>query len=255
VSVRDAPLDGPAVVLDGVSIDFPLYPPSTAGLKELVTGRFRGRRGARTFRALRDVTLTVDPGEVLGIVGPNGSGKSTLLRVVAGIYEPDAGKVRTRGRISLLAGLGAGFEEHLTGIENIYLNGSILGLGRQQMRTRILEIVEFAGLAEFADQPLRTYSSGMRARLGFSIAACLEPEILLLDEILGAGDLDFADKSRRRIEEMATGRSTVLMVSHQLDAVGRMCDRVACIVGGELVALGDPESAIEVYQSHRRSGA
>lgn len=248
--------DGPVIELDGVAVDFPRYRPSTAGLKELFTGRF-GRRfaGPKLFRALDGISLAVERGEVLGVVGPNGSGKSTLLRVIAGIYEPDEGTVRLRGRVSLLSGLGAGFEDQLTGWENIFLHGSVLGLGRGEVRRRAAAIVEFSGLGDSIEQPMRTYSSGMRARLGFSIAAVLEPEVLLLDEVLEVGDLEFSHKSRRKIEEFAAGESTVVIVSHNLDTLKRMCGRAGCIVGGRLVALGDPETAIEAYRDHQKGRA
>ena len=250
---RSSVHSGFVIDLVEVCLDFPRYRTSGGSLRELATRRFTARRGPRTFRALSNVSLQVPAGEVIGVIGPNGGGKSTLLRVIAGIYQPDEGTVTTQGRISLLSGLGAGFEGHLTGKENIFLGASVLGLKRAIVRERLPEIVDLSGLEQFLDQPLRTYSSGMRARLGFAIAATLEPTILLLDEVFGVGDLAFAQRSRQRIEEIAASSSTVVIVSHQFDVLRRLCSRVAVVRGGHLKVFDDPEAAIETYRSYPAS--
>jgi ABC-type polysaccharide/polyol phosphate transport system ATPase subunit len=227
-----------AIEIENLSLDFPRQPKGGGMLRELLTGRFRKNdQRARWFRALDGLNLHVSPGEVVGIIGPNGGGKSTLLRVIAGIYAPDEGRVLTRGRVTLLSGVGTGFQRDLTGRENIHLTGSIHGF----------EVITFAGIGDFIDQPLRTYSSGMRARLGFSIISHMEPDILLLDEVMSVGDHDFKTRSRKRIEEMVQGDATVVIVSHSVSLLRQQCDRVHCLVDGKLVTDGDKEAAFECY--------
>jgi len=241
-----------AIQLEGVSLDYPKQKSGGGLLREVLTGRFRKTRDAAAWhRALDKLDLTVNRGEVVGVVGPNGSGKSTLLRVVAGIYAPDEGTVRTRGRITLLAGVGTGFNRELTGRENIMLTGSIFGFDRQQMNDMAPSIIEFSGIGNFIDEPLRTYSSGMRARLGFSIVSHMEPNILLLDEVMSVGDHDFRKRSRARIEEMVRGDATVVIVSHSVNLMRDLCDRVFYLENGQFKTDGDPETAIKQYQSDK----
>ena len=201
------------------------------------------------FRALEKISLDVKKGEVVGLMGANGSGKSTLLRVIAGIYAPDEGSVRVRGRVTLLAGIGTGFQLDLTGRENIMLTGSIYGYSKMEISKMEEEIIEFSGIREFIDQPIRTYSAGMRARLGFAIVSNLEPDILLLDEVMSVGDTDFRQKSRNKIEQLIKGDATVVIVSHSKSIIKSMCDRVFAIEDGKIITDGSIETALEYYES------
>lgn len=238
------------IQVEDVVLDFPLRKTGHTFLKEIITGRFRSTKNQDThFRALDGISLEVNKGEVLGIMGPNGAGKSTLLRVIAGIYAPDSGRVRTQGRVTLLATLGAGFQKDLTGIENCFLNGSILGFSRQEVKELLPDIISFSGIDDFVYQPIRTYSSGMKARLAFSIASNMEPELLLIDEILAVGDADFVKRSQSRIREMVAGDATVIVVSHQLATLRNICNRVFCLHRGEFVTDGsDMDVAFDAYK-------
>ncbi len=200
--------------------------------------------------ALQDVTLEVERGEVVGLIGPNGSGKSTLLKVVAGITLPTAGELFAQGRIGTLIEVGAGFHPEMTGRENIYLNGSILGLSRQERDRHVSQIVEFAELPEFIDIPVKKYSTGMFVRLGFSVATMVPPDILLVDEILSVGDLAFQRKSIARMRELKRSETTIIFVSHNMDAVRHFCTRGVFLDNGRVVVDGTPEEAIERYYSH-----
>ena len=182
-------------------------------------------------------------------MGANGSGKSTLLRVIAGIYAPDEGSVNVQGRITLLAGIGTGFQQDLTGRENIYLTGSIYGYSKREISDLENEIIEFSGIHDFIDRPIRTYSAGMRARLGFAIVSNLEPDILLLDEVMSVGDAEFRKKSREKIEELINGEATVIIVSHSKSIIKGICDRIFAIDKGRIVTDGKIESAFEFYDS------
>ncbi|MEC8258042.1 MAG: ABC transporter ATP-binding protein, partial [Candidatus Thermoplasmatota archaeon] len=207
------------------------------------------KKSTRLFRALEKISLDVKKGEVVGLMGANGSGKSTLLRVIAGIYAPDEGSVRVRGRVTLLAGIGTGFQLDLTGRENIMLTGSIYGYSKMEISKMEEEIIEFSGIREFIDQPIRTYSAGMRARLGFAIVSNLEPDILLLDEVMSVGDTDFRQKSRNKIEQLIKGDATVVIVSHSKSIIKSMCDRVFAIEDGKIITDGSIETALEYYES------
>jgi ABC-type polysaccharide/polyol phosphate transport system ATPase subunit len=184
-------------------------------------------------------------------MGANGSGKSTILRVIAGIYTPDEGKIRVEGRVTLLSGVGTGFQQDLTGRENMMLSGSIFGFSTKKMTELAEKIIVFSGVEEFIDDPLRTYSSGMRARLGFAIISHLEPDILLLDEVMSVGDYEFRKKSRERIEELVRGDATVVIAGHSISIMRSLCDRVYALSNGEIVTDGDMESAFEYYQSEK----
>ena len=199
----------PSIVVQDVALRFP----KQRGLIRLVLGLFRKQKPCE-FVALKSVSLEVQKGEVVGIIGRNGSGESTLLRVIAGIYPPDQGEVHAAGDISLLAGLGTGFSQHQTGRENALLYGSILGHSEREMDEKIDEIIEFSELGSFIDEPLRTYSAGMKARLGLAVASAINPNILLIDEVLGVGDPNFREKSKKKILDMVKGASTVVIVSH-----------------------------------------
>ena len=204
-------------------------------------------KGKGHFKALKQLSLEVNKGEVLGIIGRNGSGKSTLLRVMSGIYQPDEGMVKVRGRVSLLAGVRVGLNENLNGRENVHLYGSILGHKKEIMDGMMDDIIEFSELDEFFDQPLRTYSSGMRARLGIAIASAVEPEVLLIDEVLGVGDPQFREKSKQRILSLVKSTSTVVLVSHSFGLMREICDRVALVHEGQIHCIGDPKETIRAY--------
>ena len=203
------------------------------------------------FRALNNINLEINKGEVVGIMGPNGSGKSTLLRVIAGIYAPDDGSIKVKGKTTLLAGIGTGFQLDLTGRENIKLTGSIFGFSQKEITNMEEKIIDFSGIRDFIDDPIRTYSAGMRARLGFAIISNLEPDILLLDEVMSVGDHEFRKKSRERIEELIKGDATVVIVSHSKSIIKSMCDRVYGVSNGEIVTDGDLDSAFEFYESEK----
>lgn len=208
-----------------------------------------GRKKDDTFTALGGVSLEIKEGETIGLIGRNGAGKSTLLRVIAGIYRPDAGRVRVAGHVSLLAGLGVGFNVNLSGRDNIYLYGSILGHPREVMDEVMDQVIDFSELRAFIDQPLRTYSSGMRARLGFSVASAIDPEILLIDEVLSVGDQEFKERSTDRIKEMVGEAGTVVIVSHSFNTVKELCTRLIMMERGKIIMVGPPEEVIDHYWS------
>jgi ABC-type polysaccharide/polyol phosphate transport system ATPase subunit len=219
-------------------------------LKDLVVKRqlFKIRQDRQYIEAVRNVTFSVPEGKVLGIIGPNGSGKSTLLKLLAGIYRPDSGKLSVRGRISALLSLGVGFHPDLTGRENIMIGGLSLGLSRGQVRQSFDEIVHFAELEDFIDAPVRTYSSGMYARLAFSIAVHVNPDILLLDEVLAVGDASFLEKSRARMDKFKEQGKTILLVTHDLNTVQNWCHQALLLNQGELQAFGDAKEVIALYR-------
>jgi len=235
----------PAVVVTDVSKRFRLYKDKSTSLKERVT---RLRRSVfDEYWALRNVSLEVPPGTTYGLIGHNGSGKSTLLRLMAGIHRPTTGKVDVRGRVSALLELGAGFHPELTGRENVYLNGSILGLGRKAINAKLDEIVEFAGLGEFIDSPVKIYSSGMFVRLGFSVAVHVEPDILIIDEVIAVGDEDFQRRCFDHLYRLRNQGATIIMVTHSLPLVQTMCDNAAWLDHGELRAVGRAPEVVHQY--------
>lgn len=206
----------------------------------------RGR--SQDFWAVRDVSFAVERGEALGIIGHNGAGKSTILKLLSSITVPTSGRITINGRLSALIEVGSGFHPELTGRENIYLNGSILGMRHREIAEKLDSIVEFAGIRQFIDTPVKRYSSGMYVRLGFSIAAHLDPDILLLDEVLAVGDAAFQAKCLQRIGELQKAGTTIVFISHDLAAVERVCDRVLLMQRGEVVADGAPSQTIAEYQ-------
>lgn len=207
-----------------------------------------------TFWALKQVSFVARAGDIVGVIGRNGSGKSTLLLAIAGILRPDTGAVRTFGRTSTLMTLGAGFDPELNGRENIYLNGAFLGLSKPKVDALLSDIVEFADLGPFIDVPLKKYSTGMRARLGFSIVAHVQSEILLLDEVLAVGDEEFRSRSRERIFELIEQARAIVVVSHDLAFIERTCTKCLWLEHGEVVAFGEPQSVIADYRARSRSG-
>jgi len=202
----------------------------------------------KRFCALKDVSFEVRRGESIGLIGRNGSGKSTTLGLIANVLRPNEGSVKTFGRISSLLELGAGFHPELSGAENIFLNGILLGMTRRQVKERFREIVEFSELENFLEQPIRTYSSGMIARLGFSVAVHLDPEILLLDEVLTVGDMAFAEKCFKRIKSFREKGVTIMFVSHSPEMVTSFCDRAIWLNGGTVARIGDAKTVCDEYQ-------
>ena len=208
---------------------------------------FRSLRPDELVHALDDVSFNVDTGTTFGVIGENGSGKSTLLKVVAGIAKPTSGRVEVRGKVSALIELGAGFHPEITGRENIFINGIMLGLTKKQIHERYDEIVRFAELEEFIDAPVKTYSSGMYMRLGFSIAINVNPNVLLVDEVLAVGDASFVPKCLDRIDDFRRRKKTILFVSHDLSTVEKICDRVAWLKHGRVQTIGEPRRVIDAY--------
>jgi ABC-type polysaccharide/polyol phosphate transport system ATPase subunit len=235
-----------AISAEGVSRRFTVHARETRTLKDIVIAR--GRTGAQDVWALKDVTAQIEPGEAVGLIGRNGSGKSTLLRVLAGIIKPTTGTVRVEGRIGSLLELGAGFHPDFSGRENVYLNGSIQGLRRTEIRDRFDEIVAFAEVEHAIDRPVRTYSSGMAMRLGFAIAAFLQADVLLLDEVFAVGDENFQRKCFGVIAAFKNQGGTILFVSHDAQAVERLCERSILLSGGEKAYDGPTHEAIARYR-------
>lgn len=238
------------IELDHVSKWYPKYQPLLKGIKSSLlqlpdTIRSFGRE---RFVALDDVSLQIKKGETVGLIGSNGAGKSTMLGLIAGVISPARGRVEVSGRVAPLLELGAGFHLDLTGRENIVLNGVLLGLTRQEVLARMDEIIAFSELDDSLDQPLRTYSTGMMARLGFSIAVHLEPEVLLIDEILSVGDLHFQFKCNDKIDAFRRRQVTMVIVSHSIEQIQRLCDRVIWLAGGRVVGDGAPEVVLPQYR-------
>ncbi len=239
------PSSSVAVALDGLGKKFRLTHDRNWTLKATMLAGHRTRY--EEFWALRKLSLEVEQGQTFGIIGGNGSGKSTLLKVLAGILRPDEGKATVNGRLSALLELGAGFHPELTGRENVYLNGAILGFTKRDIRQRFDDIVAFAELDRFIDEPVRNYSSGMYVRLGFSVAIHVEPEVLLVDEVLAVGDLTFQKRCLDRFAHLKAEGRTIIVVSHDLDMVGWLCDRTAWIQQGSLRAIGPSSEVIDRF--------
>ena len=238
--------DKHAVVVDELWKSFRLYQEKNQYLKATI---LKGRRAKyREFWALKGVEFEVPHGQTFGVIGPNGSGKSTLLKCMAGILRPEKGRATVHGRVSALLELGAGFHMELTGRENVFLNGAILGLTKREVELRFDDIVAFAGLEEFIDTPVKNYSSGMFVRLGFAVAAHVEPEVLLIDEVLSVGDESFQRQCAEKIEQFRTDGRTIVFVSHGLGQVEQLCERVAWIDHGELADVGPAADIITKYR-------
>jgi lipopolysaccharide transport system ATP-binding protein len=242
-------MSDPLIVFDHVSKSYPLYHHVTAGVKSLLFNFPKAIRSMRDtkFEALEDISFEVNKGEALGIIGRNGAGKSTILGLIAGVLRPTKGVVTVRGRISPLLELGGGFHPELTGRENIMLNGVLLGMTRAEISGKMDEIIEFAELRDFIEQPIRTYSSGMLARLGFSVVASLDPEILLIDEILAVGDLAFQEKCAKKMMGFKKTGVTIVFVSHSMAPVTALCDRALWVDNHRVKAMGDTGEAVEKY--------
>lgn len=237
----------PAISVKNLSKCYQLYAQPIDRLKQFL---WRGRRQYfREFWALRDVSFDIAKGEVLGIIGRNGAGKSTLLQLLCGTLNPTDGSVNVQGRIAALLELGSGFNPEFTGRENVYLSASILGLSQQEIDERFEAIVDFSGIRDFIDQPVKTYSSGMYVRLAFSVATSVDPDILIVDEALSVGDGEFARKSFDRIRAMKEAGKTILFCSHTLYQVEAFCDRVLWLDRGRLMNLGDPQDVVQCYSN------
>lgn len=234
--------------VDHVGMKFNLSKEKVDNLKEYVIRWLKKELTYNEFWALKDVSFSLQKGDRLGILGLNGAGKSTLLKVVAGVLKPTEGTVMTKGKIVPLLELGAGFDKEYTGAENIYLYGAVLGYSRKFVEQKFDEIVEFSGLGEFIDVPLKNYSSGMKSRLGFSIATVVDPEILILDEVLSVGDVKFRKKSEKKIMDMFDDGVTVLFVSHSLAQVKRLCNKAILLERGKIIASGDIEEVSKIYE-------
>lgn len=239
----------PVINLREVSVRYRLPKERIPSLKEYVIRQVRGRQAEYAdVWALRDINLDVHRGEVVGIIGQNGAGKSTLLKVIARVLKPTEGGVRVVGKVLPLLEFGAGFNKELTGKENIYLNGAILGFSQREMNQKFQKIVDFAELWDFVDAPLRTYSTGMVARLGFAIATDLNPDILLIDEVLAVGDERFQRKCAKRIDRFRNDQTTFVIVSHDMGLIRTMCDKAVWLEQGGIQALGAVDKVVEKYR-------
>jgi len=236
-----------SIVLKDVVLDFPFHNSGSETLRNQLSNFFK-RKNKNWFRALNGANLCIKKGEIVGLIGDNGAGKSTLMRVIAGIYKVERGLVNTHGRITLLASLGLGFSKDLSGRNNIYISAGLLGLSDEEIRDVEQEIIDFSGIGDFIDAPIRTYSSGMRARLGFSIASFSKPDILLLDEVFSVGDHSFRQKSREKITQMVKGDTTVVVISHSLHTLDELCDRIVYMDQGKIIIDDDDELAKKLYK-------
>lgn len=237
----------PAVVVDNVSLRYRMYKEKNDSLK---TALLRGRRSVHEdFLALDGVSFEVPTGSTFGLVGRNGAGKSTLLKCLARIIYPDGGSIRANGKVASLLEVGSGFHQELSGRENIFLNGSILGMSKKDLTRKLDEIIEFSGVEKFIDQPVKNYSSGMYVRLGFSIAINVDPDILVVDEILAVGDAAFRAKCAQKFVEFKEAGKTVIMVTHSMGSLKEMCDQAAWIDQGRLVQVGSADSVVAAYMA------
>ncbi len=237
-----------ALIVNDVSMEFNLSQEKVDSLKEYVIAKFHKGLKYNDFWALKNVSFELEKGDRLGILGFNGAGKSTLLKVIAGVFKPTAGKVERHGVLAPLIELGAGFDPQYTGKENVYLYGACLGYSRKFIDEKIDEIIEFSELGRFIDVPLKNYSSGMKARLGFAIATIVEPDMLILDEVLSVGDAKFRKKSENKLMNLLKKNVTVLFVSHNTDQVRLICNKAIILNHGELVAAGDAEEVCTKYE-------
>jgi ABC-type polysaccharide/polyol phosphate transport system ATPase subunit len=236
-----------AVNVENVTQRFRVIHERPDTLRELFSNFFRHEVSYHNFDAVKDVSLQVPEGQMLGLIGRNGSGKSTLLKIIAGVYKPTAGKVHVRGKIAPMIELGAGFHPELTGRENILMNGLLMGYSKQEMLGREQRIIDFAEIGDFIDSPVKQYSSGMHTRLAFAVATEVDPQVLIIDEILSVGDAGFQQKSFARIQDFRQAGKTILFVSHSMPMITTYCDRAVLLEKGSILADGDPTEVAELY--------
>lgn len=236
------------IEVNGVSMHFQMPSDRVSSIKEYVIRMLKRNLSFKEFIALNNVSFDVKKGEVIGLIGHNGAGKSTILKVISGILRPTSGSVKLYGNVVPMLELGSGFDMEMTGRENIFLNGAILGYSEEFLKEKYEDIIAFSEIGQFIDIPLRNYSSGMIARLAFSIATVVEPEILIVDEVLSVGDANFQEKSKRRMMELMSGGTTVLFVSHSLDQIRDMCDRVVWLDHGQVKMCGNTKEVCDAYQ-------
>lgn len=237
-----------AIEVKNVSMQYRLTTEKVDSMKQYIIKKAKGQLHYEDFYALQDISFSVAKGEVLGIIGLNGAGKSTLLKIISGILKPTTGTAMVNGSIAPLIELGAGFNGDLSGMENIYLNGLILGHSKKIIKSKIEEIVEFSELSKFIHTPLKNYSSGMKARLGFSIATIVQPDILIVDEVLSVGDIKFKEKSENKILSMMKQGVTILFVSHSLGQIEKLCDRTLWLEEGMVREIGTTKEILEKYK-------
>lgn len=242
-------MEDKVLVVDNVSMKFNLMEKKVDNLKEYFIKMIRNELRYQEFWALQGISFSLNKGDRLGILGLNGAGKSTLLKIIAGVLKASEGKVTIKGKIVPLLELGAGFDPQYTGAENIFLYGAVLGYSKDFIREKYDEIVEFSELGDFINVPVKNYSSGMKARLGFSIATIVQPDILILDEVLSVGDAKFKKKSEKKIKSMFDAGVTVLFVSHSLEQVNRLCNRAILLEKGKLIAKGGVKKVSAIYEA------
>lgn len=237
------------IIINNVSMKFNLGVEKDNSLKMIFINLFTPKKKKKKeyFWALKDINFRINKGDVVGIIGANGAGKSTLLKVVSGVYKPTTGTVTVNGKISPMIELGAGFDPELTARENIYLNGAILGYSKEFLEDKFDEIVEFSELKDFLDVPIKNFSSGMVAKLAFSISTIVDPEVLIVDEILSVGDIKFQEKSKNKMMSMIEGGTTVLYVSHSIDSIKQLCSKVIWLDHGKIVKMGDAKEICDEY--------
>jgi len=247
-------MDNVAISVKNVSMMFNLSRDKVMGLKEYVVKAFKGQLYYDEFWALKDISFEIARGEICGILGLNGAGKSTLLKLVAGVFKPTKGSIVVSGEVAPLLELGAGFDYEFSAKENVYMNGAMFGHSPSHMETLYKDIMDFADLWEFENVPLKNFSSGMSARLGFAVATQVNPDILIIDEILGVGDFRFMQKSEARIHELLSGGTTVLLVSHAAETIQRLCTRAMILRQGKMVAIGAVDEICRMYQQGGNGG-
>ena len=240
-------MDQKAIEIENLSIKFNKSTERVDNFKEYVIRIVKRNLTYEKFWALKDISLTINRGETVGIIGLNGSGKSTLLKVIAGVLKPADGRVSVCGSVAPLIELGAGFDHDLSARENIFLNGAVLGYNRKRMQELFEEIVEFSELRDFLDVPIKNFSSGMQARLGFAIATAVIPDVLIVDEVLGVGDYKFQEKCHRRMQEIMASGATVLFVSHSIEQVRQICSRAIWLENGRIIRDGEVNEICDEY--------
>lgn len=243
-------MDNLAIKFENVSMKFRKTSEKITSFKEYIIKKLKGKVQYDEFVALNNINIEIGKGEVVGFIGLNGAGKSTLLKIVASVQKPTTGRITINGRVSPLLEVGAGFDNDLTGRENIILNGLILGYSKEFIKEKMDEIIKFAELEEFIDTPIKNYSSGMRARLGFSIATATTPEILIVDEVLSVGDGRFKKKSEQKMLEIIKSDTTVLFVSHSLPQIRRLCTKVVWLEKGKIRMIGETKAVCDAYEKY-----